>query len=562
MAFEWDRVGQPHFDRVVEALVHRLYSETAEVRAVNGRGGDGGRDIDVVQGDRLRIYQLKYFPDGLQGRGRRPSIKKSFKRAMDHDPYEWVLVVPCTLTPGERAFVMGLGEGRDVKVTVMDRATLDDRLAAHSDIERSFNRTGGDGGLLEYAKVMNREQDILAAGMADLGARVQALGRVVDDVDPNWTVDFAREGGKVIQTLRAKHPRAHEVSPVSLTISGTAMDAGLAAAVTRSLGFGVAEEVELPSHVVKRLTVSGPDWIAQTFTNTTVLWKPVSPGPGADAAVSVSFLGEDGSVQASCAGRLRARGSGSLGSSIEVDLPGALLRVLRPFDESAPAKVAYQFDLAGLSPAEALKVLRLRRRLSLGGDFRVMIDGQLAGAGRLPKSGSADDLRRWARLQLFLEDLEVVQRHCEQDFPIPEDMSMTDRIALRMARLLVEGRCVTSPFSRELTITLTWIDDVNTRELLSGRAQSLRVTSSEYGITIAGHLLNLGSVCIFHTEVTADDGPSVLESLRNGLVSEATLVLRPARGEHYRMFLTESPDNGMPLSPCPLGLDGYPEPRY
>ena len=137
-------------------------------------------------------------------------------------------------------------------------------------------------------------------------------------------------------------------------------------------------------------------------------------------------------------------------------LPGALLRVLRPFDESAPAKLTYQFDLAGLSPAESLKVLRLRRRLSLGGDFRVMIDGQLAGAGRLPKSGTADDLHRWAQLQLFLEDLEGVQRYCEQDFPIPADMSTTDRIALRMARLLVEGRCVASPFSRELTIILIW----------------------------------------------------------------------------------------------------------
>ena len=116
----------------------------------------------MVQGGRLRIYQLKYFPDGLQGRGRRPSIKKSFKRAMDYNPYEWVFVVPCTLTPGERAFVMGLGEGRDVKVTVMDRTTLDDRLATHSDIERSLSRTSNDGGLLEYAKIMNRERDVLA----------------------------------------------------------------------------------------------------------------------------------------------------------------------------------------------------------------------------------------------------------------------------------------------------------------------------------------------------------------------------------------------------------------
>ncbi|GGY11420.1 hypothetical protein [Streptomyces tanashiensis] len=99
-----------------------------------------------------------------------------------------------------------------------------------------------------------------------------------------------------------------------------------------------------------------------------------------------------------------------MGKSIEVDLPGALLRLLHPFDESAPAKLTYQFDLTGLSPAEALKVLRLRRRLSLGGDFRVMIDGHLAGAGRLPKSGTAGDLRRWAQLQLFLEVLQVADQ--------------------------------------------------------------------------------------------------------------------------------------------------------
>ncbi|MFF3285605.1 hypothetical protein [Streptomyces sp. NPDC003023] len=105
----------------------------------------------------------------------------------------------------------------------------------------------------------------------------------------------------------------------------------------------------------------------------------------------------------------------------------ASLRVpmLHLFDDSAPAKLAYQFDLAGLSPAKALKVLRLCRRLSVG----------------------------------------------------------------------------------------------------------------------------------------ADDGPAVGESLRSGRVSEAIVVLRPARGEYYRMFLTDSPDDGMLLSLCPLGLDGYPDPR-
>ncbi|MGJ3557997.1 hypothetical protein ACR6C2_00075 [Streptomyces sp. INA 01156] len=39
VAVEWDRVGQPGFDRIVEALVHRMYDASARVEVVNGRGG-------------------------------------------------------------------------------------------------------------------------------------------------------------------------------------------------------------------------------------------------------------------------------------------------------------------------------------------------------------------------------------------------------------------------------------------------------------------------------------------------------------------------------------------
>lgn len=107
MAIEWDHLTQPRFDRMVEALVHRLYVEDAEVEVMNGRGGDGGIDIKVTVDSRVWIYQLKYFPDGFPGsyQGRRTGIKRSFKKALEHDPDDWVLVVPCALTPAERAQV-------------------------------------------------------------------------------------------------------------------------------------------------------------------------------------------------------------------------------------------------------------------------------------------------------------------------------------------------------------------------------------------------------------------------------------------------------------------------
>lgn len=51
MAIEWDRIGQPAFDRHVEALLFRMFDGRAI--AVNGRGGDDGIDVQVAEDDGL-----------------------------------------------------------------------------------------------------------------------------------------------------------------------------------------------------------------------------------------------------------------------------------------------------------------------------------------------------------------------------------------------------------------------------------------------------------------------------------------------------------------------------
>ncbi|MFJ9917443.1 hypothetical protein [Actinacidiphila glaucinigra] len=304
MAIEWDRIGQPEFDRIVEALVHRLYDQTARVRAVNERGGDGGIDIEVVSGGRLRIFQLKYHPDGFPAssfKGRQTSIKKSFARAMTHTPYEWVLVVPCTLSPGEQAFVDGLAAGRGVRVRVMDRAELDDRMAAHPDLVDFFTRDQ----LLEKAKVFGQEQAVLLGGERDLAERVAALGAVADGLDEHWTVDFSRLEGTVVHTLRAKHPRAHEVSPVTLELKGKpgGMDADLTATLTTTLGFGLAEQVVLPAEAIASLTVNGPQWLARALTNVEVVWQPAGPLPGTGAPAELALHDGGATVASFTVGR-------------------------------------------------------------------------------------------------------------------------------------------------------------------------------------------------------------------------------------------------------------------
>lgn len=65
---DWVGLGEEQFSRVVQVMVKRRWAGAATVHAPDGRGGDGGIDILVVdQGDRRRVYQIKFFTDGFSG---------------------------------------------------------------------------------------------------------------------------------------------------------------------------------------------------------------------------------------------------------------------------------------------------------------------------------------------------------------------------------------------------------------------------------------------------------------------------------------------------------------
>lgn len=561
MAIEWDRVGQQAFDRHVEALLYQMFDgRGGPAIPVDGRGGDGGIDVKVVTDAGLQIFQLKYHPDGIAAgyKGRRAAIKKSFERAMRHKPVEWTLVVPCTLSNSDRTFVEGLARGRPVKVSVMDRAALDCGFAAHPDLEASFTRDH----LREAARDFNMEQALLLDS-GDLGKRVSALGVRSDTVDRHWTWDFHREDDRVSLVLRAKHSRAHEISPIKVTLRSRhdALEPALAAAVTRSVGFGVAEEVVFPSTAVESLSIDGPEFVAKTLTDVEVTWQPRPSTTRAGATVEAAFLDEDGTVAARYAGQLRTLGSGTLGASIDADVAGVRLQMMLPFDTELPATFHYAFDLDGLHPAAAMTTLRLHQRLRRGGTFRLTVDGIHAGTGTLPATGSPEDFDAAEKLLLYLDDLDVVQRHCETHFPAPLTYSGTERIELRVARLLVEGRCVVHPFAQIFTLTLTGEDDPFLRAVLSGDPQCLRVDAPAYEVTLGGHTLNIGHVRIFHTRiVAADNGREVLEALDAGRAANLKVELRPLDGQRLRFYLPAVPDDGTALVPVPLGLPGFAEP--
>lgn len=274
MSVDWSTLDQPKFDRIVEALVRHRFGEN--VRAVNGRGGDGGIDIAITLDDGgLRILQLKYFPEGFSSewQKRRTQIRKSFEAAITNAPTEWWFVVPCLCTKWEHKYVARLnGSQTPPKITVVDRDDLDAWMADAPSIDAYVQRTATSE-LREMAREFNQERAALLDGVSGLAARVRNLGSVVDAVDLDWTVDFARSGGDTEIVIRPKDADAPRRSPIYFTVGiGDLGDehAELQQSLMRNIGYATSETVQIPQGVVRSVRFDGPEFIAGDYPPGTV----------------------------------------------------------------------------------------------------------------------------------------------------------------------------------------------------------------------------------------------------------------------------------------------------
>lgn len=563
LQLDWDRMGQPQFDRVVEALVHRLYDDFAEVRAVNGRGGDGGRDILVQVGHESHIYQLKYMPEGFSGghKGRRQQIARSFKRAMAHKPTAWKFVVPCTLTIEEREFVDALGDKYDVRIGVLDRAQLDARFAIHSDLVDYFTRDQARAAAKDYG----REKALLTAGLPDLTERLGALGRVVAGSDPDWTVDFALQEGVALYGLRAKHPRAHLTSPITLTLDNVfgPQHRTTELAWQATQGFGASNAVVLTPDIVKRLTITGPDWIAGTSDHVEVSWTPLASEPRKGALVSLRLLDADDKLLSSHEGEVTWLNTGTVGYALEGKFYGVVeLQLLFPKEIEGTGKVNVSFDVAGTTPMQMRQCLALNRDLHHCDRADILIDGEPLAKVHVNHhvADGEQASEDFADLELLAEDLEVIQRHCNTYFPVPPTVRGGERLAIRVTRLILEGHCVLAPEMQRLRATLNGSYGPGLRKMLTDGTCMIRSDHDNFRLKIGHRELHIGKVTYYHPQVTVLNAAEHLTALESGKGAGRQIEVAPVDECSFRVFMPEKwSDPSAPLAPRPWGLTGLEE---
>ncbi|QYL30064.1 hypothetical protein TM48_04626 [Mycobacterium shottsii] len=455
-----------------------------KVRAVNGRGGDEGIDIGITLADGgLWILQLKYYPEGFSSvwGKRRTEIAKSFRRAKKHTPAKWSLLVPSLCTTPEHNYVVNLNGGRaSPAITLIDRDDLDAWMAEAPSIDRYVQRTATSE-LREMVRDFSQERAALLDGIRDVASRVRNLGSIVDAVDPDWAVDFARRGDITSVEIRPRDADAPLRSPIGFTVEVDELGdehAELEQQLMRTIGYATPETLQFPRNVVRSVRFDGPDFIAGEYPPGAVGIALRPSGSAIGRPLELRTVHED-TVVASYEGRITHAAPGSIGGSIEAAFCNGHLNVrfrlrhdaeIEDADEFGEPGISLELDYGEISPSLVEQILSTRRAIRFASRLEAWFNGEFLFAIKLsdvPESAKDYEADLLA-VEQFAHDLDVVQRHTNQFFNIPEFMHPGDRVKLRVARILAEGHIVASPRAPRFTLQMTGHDTPEVRAMLTG----------------------------------------------------------------------------------------------
>ncbi|MCB5991730.1 hypothetical protein [Janibacter melonis] len=461
----WDRLGQPKFDRLINALVDRRHDDAGDdVQVIDGRGGDGGLDIRVVTaGSRELIYQLKYFPNGFDGRYRdsRRQITDSLERALQTCPEldEWILVAPCTATRPGWAFIEALrAQHPAITITFVDRSRLDSQwVAAYPDVVRAIISRDET---LEKAAIYNTEKSVLAGGLPDLLKRHKDLDQVSRDAHPDWFWTVRTDGPHQVAELHPRHARAAERSPFSIHFDtkGPPDDPDLKH-FADAIRYGPLEPARLPARLLSEVVIDGPDIVKSGLPGEIIELRFVPDLPEDQERPLTLEIDTDETSTTIHHGLITRAAQGSAGATMrQAFTNGAVVLTWRlPNEQPGPAFVDMTVNLKKARSAyELWSVTRLLLSWSSFNQMRMLLNGKVfAVLGQLKGALEPELLDAAIVLNEFTDDLLFIGREFDRDFVVPEAVSQLDRIDARIFRRILEGRVVCLPFETTINVTLT-----------------------------------------------------------------------------------------------------------
>lgn len=563
---DWRKLSEQDFNDMVEALLVREFTGDGLIaQALDGRGGDGGIDVDVrsKKTDQVvRVYQLKYFPEGFSGGflPRRKQIKKSFKTALKEVKMPaWVLVTPRKATSHERKAVRGMRDGVQVTLTFMGPPELDALLSKHPDIERRFTIDRE----VEILNAVGRESAALAKP-SDLNAEVGHLKAKLDGRSEYWGTAFSvGADGTTHEALYAKRADAQEREPLRLTanLAFGEGDEDVRRDFESAMRFGALDTVELPSHVVESFVREGPGWFEGTDRNPELRVSSATIRNEDRPVRVIAQTGTDGS-ESSLNGKTVAFAFGTEGATMRAALQGGVEITWRlPSSADAPGRVNVESTFSGQSAHRLLRVVRFLDQLSSATRLGIEFDTQEVGWIDLPEGHRPAYSAQNPRFVAFLNDLHYLEARADVEFDLPERGPVdADLIDARMTRLLLEGYACAE--RQDLVFNGTLDSDLpdSVRDLIrEGGAIAMHGLPTVQNLLGARVPMGLATYYTQSAEVINRD--ELLAALDDGDTEGLPIALRPTDGMPWTVYIPNllNARGEEKVQARPWGIEGMPE---
>lgn len=525
-AVQWESVPQTVYDDLVSVLLGTLHPEAERI---DDRGGDGGRDVQIREDEKLTIFELKSFTGRLgNAQGRRQQVQSSLARAAGLDPSSWELVVPIDHTPAELQWFDGLRASYPFPLAWRGRTWLEQQLAQHPAIVRYYLEDRAQE-VIRLLTQLHQEQAALANGVPDVLDRLTALRDRIDELDPHYRLDIAMNGDTTTVTVRTRYKGADRDRPIRVTGTFEFPDTEVGRELAKRLedAFDFGEPVEIPADYTGTFQVDAPAGLGGEFAGAAVtLGAAVNPNVvSLDGRMQI--FNPDGRPLGTLPIRFDEHRLGNAGGTmVGRDSTGSIELSVRLDVRSSRAVGTYHLQPAsGLLPGALLPLLRFADRLRAPNLVQIRFDGHDLGPPmELPDGGPSQE-----GLISLLEDLERVQIATLTPFPVPDEFEVEDVNAIRVAAALLAGEQVPlgdGDFAADLTITgpgmlVAWAENTE--------PQAVAIPVPNYTVSICGVEVSLGRAVIYMAAATIANAAEIAAASPN-VGDHASVIIRPESG--------------------------------
>ena len=541
MRIRWDDLGHEKYEDMVSVLLSRLHPDA---QRIDGKGGDGGRDVQIVRGQDERVlhaFELKSFT-GRMDSSRRRQVSNSLKTAAALEPASWTLVVPIDPTPGEVEWFRDIGRGYCFPTRWCGKTWLDEKMSAFPDIRRYFSE-GAESEVIQLLLELQKEE-ARVGDVQDAVGRLRNLRERLNEIDPYYSYElstgqfladscppgvvFSVGFGDVRVDVFPKYSGAIEDRPITAKAEFVFEpgDEG----VLDALEYGL--EATMLSRMIRSLTIDAPSGLGGDFTGGELKISPTNTGLDEPVTLALDIMDED-RVIASCPLHLTERTGGPRGAILTgIDDTGWLQARLKIEVATNRGEANFRLEPKPTMPAALVPLFRwlgalqppkyLVMRSSDGSEIRSEIREPLLEDGSLAR---------------VVEALAYLQEVSGMYWNMSLSLTREEEAEIVRAASLLKGE----------SIEFTWNSfnfslgrsGSGATELLKGSPRAF-LLDRDTSLELEGRTIPIGRVRTHIESARVADPEAARQALASGLVAHLELV--PGDSDQGQYVLLSRPD--------------------